>query len=43
LGRTIVDLEQLTPGEVEHFLRYGYVVVKDCFNRSSAQEWIDRD
>jgi hypothetical protein len=37
-----VDLEQLTSGEVEHFLRHGYVVVKDCFNHASAQEWIDR-
>ena len=37
-----MDREQLTTGEVEHFLRYGYVVVKDCFNQSSAQEWIDR-
>jgi hypothetical protein len=37
-----VDREQLTTGEVEHFLRHGYVVVKECFNHSSAQEWIDR-
>ena len=37
-----MDSEELTTGEVEHFLRHGYVVVKDCFNRSSAQEWIDR-
>ena len=37
-----MEREQLATGEVEHFLRHGYVVVKDCFNRSSAQEWIDR-
>jgi Phytanoyl-CoA dioxygenase (PhyH) len=37
-----VNGRQLTTGEVEHFLRYGYVVVKDCFDRSSAQEWVDR-
>jgi hypothetical protein len=37
-----VDREQLPSGAVEHFLRHGYVVVKDCFDYSSAQEWIDR-
>ena len=37
-----MDREQLTTGEVEHFLRHGYVVIKDCFNQSSAEEWIDR-
>jgi hypothetical protein len=37
-----VGPEQLTPEDVEHFLRDGYVVVKDCFDLSAAQEWIDR-
>ena len=37
-----MNREQLTGGEVEHFLHHGYVVVKDCFSHSSAQEWIDR-
>ena len=37
-----MDREKLTTVEVDHFLRHGYVVVKDCFDHSSAQEWIDR-
>jgi len=34
--------EQLTERDVDHFIRYGYVVVKDCFDPASAQPWIDR-
>jgi hypothetical protein len=34
--------QQLTDDEVEHFVRYGYVVVKDCFDPESAAAWIDR-
>jgi hypothetical protein len=37
-----MDHQQLTEGEVEHFLAHGYVIVKGCFSQSSAQEWIDR-
>ena len=37
-----MDDQQLTKGEVEHFLRHGYVIVKDCFSQSWASEWIDR-
>jgi hypothetical protein len=34
--------EQLTEREVDHFIRHGYVVVKDCFDPASAQPWMDR-
>jgi hypothetical protein len=37
-----VTAQQLTEGEVDRFIRYGYVVVKDCFDPESAQPWIDR-
>jgi hypothetical protein len=37
-----VGPEQLTDEEVNHFVKNGYVVVKDCFNPESAQAWIDR-
>lgn len=32
----------LTDGEVDHFVRHGYVVVEDCFDPGSAEPWIDR-
>jgi hypothetical protein len=32
----------LTDPEVDHFVQYGYVVVKDCFDPAAAQGWIDR-
>ncbi len=34
--------EQLTDHEVDHFIRHGYVVLKDCFDPASVQGWIDR-
>ena len=34
--------DQLTDAEVDHFVRHGYVVVKQCFDPESAQGWIDR-
>ncbi|MFL6064217.1 MAG: phytanoyl-CoA dioxygenase family protein [Friedmanniella sp.] len=34
--------EQLTDSEVDHFIRYGYVVVESCFDPQEAQAWIDR-
>ncbi|SEP76991.1 phytanoyl-CoA dioxygenase family protein [Microlunatus flavus] len=34
--------QQLTQDEVDHFVRHGYVVVKNCFDPASAQEWIAR-
>jgi len=37
-----VGPEQLTDEEVNHFVKNGYVVVKDCFKPESAQAWIDR-
>ena len=37
-----MQAQQLAEADVDHFIRNGYVVVKDCFSRDSAQEWIDR-
>lgn len=34
--------QPLANAEVDHFIRNGYVVVKDCFSLELAQEWIDR-
>ncbi|MBM7798943.1 hypothetical protein JOE57_001864 [Microlunatus panaciterrae] len=34
--------QQLADEDVDHFIRHGYVVVKDCFSPESAQDWIDR-
>ena len=31
----------LSPEQVEHFLRRGYVVLPDCFTRETAREWVD--
>lgn len=31
----------LTPEQVEHFLRRGYVVLPGCFSRETAKEWVD--
>jgi hypothetical protein len=37
-----VASESLTESEVDHFIRHGYVVVKDCFDPETVQPWIDR-
>jgi hypothetical protein len=34
--------QQLSEHDVDHFIRYGYVVVKDGFDPGVAQAWIDR-
>jgi hypothetical protein len=41
-GRITVNPEPLADEDVDHFVRNGYVVVKECFSPESAQEWIDR-
>ena len=42
IGRITVNPQQLADEDVDHFIRTGYVVVKDCFSPESAHEWIDR-
>ena len=34
--------QQLADEDVDHFIRNGFVVVKDCFSPESAEDWIDR-
>ena len=34
--------KKLTDEEINHFVENGYIVVKDCFDQASAQQWIDR-
>ena len=30
----------LSPADIDHFLEFGYVLVKDCFPRDVAAEWV---
>lgn len=32
----------LAPADLDHFLRYGYVTLRDCFSRELAAEWTAR-
>jgi hypothetical protein len=32
----------LSDAELEHFIRYGYVTVKNCFTAEDTRDWIDR-
>ena len=33
-------MQVLTAADIEHFLEYGYVLVKGCFSRDVAAEWV---
>jgi hypothetical protein len=36
------DASPLTDQDIEHFIQYGHVVVKDCFTREFAERWTSR-
>jgi hypothetical protein len=38
----VAQLRELSPGDVEHFLEHGFVVVRDAVDRSVMNEWVDR-
>jgi len=38
----VPDLLELTPADVDHFVEHGFVIVKDCIDRTTMKEWRDR-
>lgn len=40
MGIGMGDLRFLTWEQVEHFLERGFVVLRDCFPRALAEEWV---
>ena len=32
----------LSDEQIEHFMTRGHVVIRSCFSREAAQEWIDK-
>lgn len=38
----VAELRELTASDVEHFIEHGFVIVKDCLDRTVMKEWVDR-